>query len=90
LQDFVMSLDDSQPRFRHEKWREVFDNQLKSGPLSLLIAANPLFALPLGEHEGKWEVYLTKEKLWDRINTLSQVATLKGQGREVEYILCLF
>lgn len=42
----------------------------------------PKFSLPLGEHSMKWTVWLSEEALWSRFNTLSQVATLKGEARE--------
>lgn len=77
------SLDDNEPRFRHEKWRKVFDDQLKATPLSLLVAADPLFSLPLGENEESFERWLSKDQIWDRFNTLSQIATLEGENREV-------
>ncbi|KAJ9645090.1 hypothetical protein H2199_003094 [Coniosporium tulheliwenetii] len=82
LKDLIWSLDDNQPRFRHEKWRAVFDDQLRSTPLTITAFANPLFSLPLGEHEEKWTVWLSKEAVWDRFNTLSQIAVLEGEERE--------
>ncbi|EON65043.1 hypothetical protein W97_04278 [Coniosporium apollinis CBS 100218] len=82
LKDLIWSLDDNQPRFRHEKWRAVFDEQLRSTPLTITAFANPLFSLPLGEHEEKWTVWLSKEAVWDRFNTLSQIAVLEGEERE--------
>ncbi|KAF2842724.1 S-adenosyl-L-methionine-dependent methyltransferase [Patellaria atrata CBS 101060] len=80
MRDFTWSLDDSQPRFRHEKWRDCFESQLKSTPLTVTLFANPLFSLPLGEHENKWTVWLTKDALWERYRTLSQVAVLQGEA----------
>ncbi|KAK5173685.1 uncharacterized protein LTR77_002366 [Saxophila tyrrhenica] len=89
LQSLTWSLDDtdSAPRYRHEAWRGVFDQQSKSSPLSLIIASSSeqLFSLPLAETEEKFEVRLTKEELWERYATLSQVANLgeeeKGKVR---------
>lgn len=85
----VWSFDDNQPRFRHQKWRSVFDDQTESNPLSLTTSANPLFALPIGEHVQEWEVWLTKEAVWDRFNTLSQIAILEGEEREVSLSIFL-
>jgi hypothetical protein len=82
LQDLILSFDDNQPRFRHEKWRSVFDSQLSSNPLSLVTSADPLFALPLAENVEKWSVWLTEEALWDRLSTLSQIAVLEGEERD--------
>ncbi|PNS17708.1 hypothetical protein CAC42_3103 [Sphaceloma murrayae] len=82
MQDFIWSLDDNSPRYRHEKWRQVFDQQLESSPLSILTSSQPLFALPLGAHEERWEVLLPKDRIWDRLNTLSQISVLEGKERQ--------
>ncbi|KAG9940990.1 putative 2-heptaprenyl-1,4-naphthoquinone methyltransferase, partial [Aureobasidium melanogenum] len=82
LQDMILSFDDNQPRFRHEKWRSVFDSQLSSNPLSITSSAEPLFALPLAENTEKWSVWLSEEALWDRLSTLSQIAVLEGEERQ--------
>ncbi|GAM83441.1 hypothetical protein ANO11243_014290 [Dothideomycetidae sp. 11243] len=82
MHDFVWSLDDDQPRYRHEKWRKIFDEQLESGPLSIMTSSTPLFALPLGFHEERWEVWLPEDKIWERLNTLSQISVLKGKDKE--------
>lgn len=73
---------DDTPRFREEKWKETFDNQLKSSPLTIQ-TANPLFSLPIGEDHNKFETWLSKEAIWDRYQTLSQIAILKGEELEV-------
>jgi len=83
IQDLTWTFDDNEPRFRHEQWRKVFDDQIKTTPLSLIMAADPMFALPLGEHHERWEVRMSKEKLWERYNTLSQVAIQEGEALEV-------
>ncbi|KAI4799591.1 putative 2-heptaprenyl-1,4-naphthoquinone methyltransferase [Aureobasidium sp. EXF-8846] len=82
LQDLILSFDDNQPRFRHEKWRSVFDSQLSSNPFTLTTSAEPLFSLPLAENVEKWSVWLTEEALWDRFSTLSQIAVLGGEERK--------
>ena len=83
LHDLTWTFDDELPRFRHEKWRQVFDEQIKKTPMSLILPSNQLFSLPLGEHDEKFEVRLSKEKLWERYNTLSHIARLEGAMREV-------
>ena len=75
------------PRARHGQWREVFDEQVKSSPLALLTAGDQLFSLPLGEQKEKWEVWLTKEQVWERYNTLSHVSVLQGEEREVSSLV---
>lgn len=77
--------DDHEPRFRHDKWRNVFENQVSSNPLSASLVGknNPLFSVPLGEKKFKWTVWLDKEALWKRLRTLSHVAVLEGKDLEV-------
>lgn len=82
LQQNTWSLDDGAKRFRHMEWLKVFDEQLKSSPLSIQ-SADPLFSLPLGEHADTWEVWLSKEDVWSRYYTLSHIANLKGEQLEV-------
>ncbi len=78
----MSQFEDSLPRFRHGKWRAVFDEQLRAGPLSIH-TAEPLFTLPLGEHHVPWTVWLPKEAVWERFHTISYVAILKGEKLEV-------
>lgn len=87
--ELIWSFDDAEPRFRHEQWRKVFDEQTNSTPLSLLIANDDqLFSLPLGTHAEPFEVRLPKDKIWDRFSTLSQIAVLEGEEREVRTAIC--
>ena len=58
----------------------MFDNQIKSTPLTITAFASPLFSLPLGEDEVKWTVRLSKENIWKRFSTLSQIAVLEGEA----------
>ena len=81
--DLLWTFEDTAPRYRHEKWRQVFDEQSKASPLSLIVASDQLFSLPLGEQEEKFEVRLPREKVWERYNTLSQISMLEGEQREV-------
>jgi len=83
LRDFVWDLPCDQPRFRHGEWRKVFEDQLKSTPLSITVSADPLFALPLGEDQIKWTVWLSKGNIWKRFRTLGQIAVLEGEALEV-------
>ena len=81
VRDLTWTFDDSLPRFRHERWREVFDDQLKSTPFSIS-AADPLFSLPIGEGSVKFETWLSKDDVWKRYRTLSQIAVLEGEELE--------
>lgn len=76
MQDYIQNLDDNSPRFRHEKWRKIFDEQLESNPLSLSLTSTQLFSLPIGEHDETWETWLPKDKVWNRLDTLSQISVL--------------
>lgn len=83
LRDLIWTFDDERPRFRHERWRQVFDRQTKSTPIFTTKAANPLFSLPIGEEQIPFTVSLSKEDLWKRWRTLSQIAILDGDDLEV-------
>ena len=83
LKEIMWTFDDQEPRFRHEKWRAVFDGQLKSTPFTLQSAAEPIFSLPLGEHIEKWTNWLSKDVVWERFRTISYIARLEGKELEV-------
>ncbi|KAI0168688.1 methyltransferase [Pestalotiopsis sp. NC0098] len=86
LNDFVWSLDDGHSRFRHMKWKEIFEKQAPGNPIQVvkdtLLDHLPKFSLPLGEDSVNWTVWLSEDALWARINTLSQITVLKGEERE--------
>ncbi|KAK7951117.1 MFS-type transporter [Apiospora aurea] len=86
LNDLIWSLDDGLPRFRHQKWKDVFQQQLPGNPLQALADTLtnqlPRFSLPIGEKASKWTVWLTEDALWSRLSTLSQIAVLKGEEKE--------
>ena len=82
LRDITWSFDDDEPRFRHDVWRDVFDEGLKSTPLTIQ-RANPLFSLPLSEEIFRWTAWLAKDALWERYHTLSQIAVLEGEDLKV-------
>ncbi|KAL8971504.1 MAG: hypothetical protein Q9183_001030 [Haloplaca sp. 2 TL-2023] len=77
LKDLMWSYDDQQPRFRHEKWRQVFDKQLSGNPFTIQ-AADPLFTLPIGEGLVEFTHWLQPETIWERFHSLSQIAVLDG------------
>lgn len=85
MHDLTWTFDDHEPRYRHEEWRKVFDEQSKSTPLSLIVAGEQYFSLPIAEETEKFEVRLSKEGLWERYRTLSQIAMLEGEEREVSF-----
>lgn len=87
LNEWIWSIaTDGLPRFRDEAWQNVFADQLKFNPFQILkdslTDGLPRFSLPLGEDSVKWTAWLSEDALWARINTLSQVAILKGGRRE--------
>ena len=75
-------LDDKHPRFRHEQWKGVFQQQLSTTPFTIQ-AADPLFSLPLGEESVKFTYWMSKDAIWKRYSTLSQVAVLDPAEKEV-------
>ncbi len=87
LNDLIYSLPrDSSPRFRDCKWQDVFTNQLERTPASgggPTTEGVPRFSLPLGEDRVPWTVWLAPETLWGRFATLSQVAILEGEAKQL-------
>ncbi len=81
MRDLISTFDDGVARFRNEKWRQVFEDQNATTPLTFQ-SANPLFGLPLGEGSVDFQSSLSKEDLWSRIRTLSQFAVLEGEELE--------
>jgi hypothetical protein len=53
-------------------WIDVFDNQQP-----------PLFTTPICENKTTWTVWLDPKALWDRLRTLSHVAMLQGEEKDV-------
>lgn len=82
IRDITWSFDDNHPRFRHERWREVFDKQLSTTPLRIQ-AAEPLFSLPIGEDSVKFSIWLSRDAIWERYHTLSQISNLEAEQRAV-------
>lgn len=78
MREVVWQFEDDQPRFRHQKWKAVFDEQNRSNPLTLHFA-DPLFGLPIGEDTVPYKIWLSSEAIWSRIQTLSQIAILGGK-----------
>jgi len=82
----MWSMDDGHPRFRHQKFKEVFEAQQESTPLQALIDTFkhrlPMFSLPLGEETIPFTVWLTEDAVWERYLTISYIANSKGEERE--------
>lgn len=88
LKGIISSLDDGHPRFRHMAWKQVFEKQQDTTPLQTLMDTfshhMPMFSLPLGEDTHcTWEVWLNDEALWSRYATLSMIANLEEDRKEM-------
>ncbi|EHY51992.1 hypothetical protein HRR83_003443 [Exophiala dermatitidis] len=70
MRDIIWSFDDNSPRFRHEKWQQVFVDQ------------QSLFKVPLSQDSVEFETWLPKDAVWSRLRTLSQLAILEGEELE--------
>jgi len=81
--DLTWTFDDNEARYRHQQWKKVFEDQSKMTPLSLIIANDQYFALPLGETNEPFEIWLSKDKIWERYSTISFIARQEGEQREV-------
>lgn len=88
MKELTWQFDDGVPRFRHEKWKNVFDDQLGGNPLSIIKATDPMFGLPIGEEKIPFETWLSKEDIWNRYFSLSQVSVLKGEDLDVSTSPC--
>lgn len=86
LKDIVESSEDGLPRFRHGKWKQVFEEQLDSTPLQTLkdtfTQDFPQFSLPLGEDHVSWTVWLSDEAIWNRFGTLSAITVMEPEKKE--------
>ena len=85
LKAIIWSSGNENPRLRHEQWKEVFENQVESTPLTIQ-AADPRFSLPLGIEQITWTHWLKPEAVWERFHTLSQIAVLQGESLEVNQL----
>ena len=81
VRDLTWTFDDHMPRFRHEKWRQVFDEQNQTNSLTMT-TSNTMFGLPLGEKSIEFETWLAKEETWKRYRTISHIAVLEGDELE--------
>ncbi|KAL8997865.1 MAG: hypothetical protein Q9169_002947 [Polycauliona sp. 2 TL-2023] len=77
MKEIMWSYRDQRPRFRHDVWRNVFENQVASSPFTIQ-AADPLFSLPLGEDSVKSIHWLHPDAIWERFRSLSQISVLEG------------
>ena len=84
MKEVMWAFQDDNSRFRHEEWRKVFDERLKSTPFTIQ-SADPLFSLPLGEDSESFTYWLSKDAIWDRFHTISYIAMLEGDNLEVSY-----
>ena len=78
IKEVMWAYDDGHPRYRHDKWRDIFDGQLSSTPFTIL-SADPIFSLPLGEDHTKWTVWLSRDAVWERFHTMSHISVLEGE-----------
>lgn len=71
LKQLILDLPLSGPlRFREDKWSQVFDQGQK------------FFSVPIESQKVQHTTWLTREALWSRVNTLSQVSILEGGDKE--------
>ena len=83
MRELTWTFQDDEARFRHQEWKKVFEDQSRSSPWSLLVAGEQYFALPLGEWEERFEVWMWRRQVWERYATISSVVVLGEEEREV-------
>lgn len=64
---------DNQPRFRDNRWEEVFRNQAANGA--------SYFSTPVETESIPFTVKLSLEALYDRVSTLSHIAVMEGKTK---------
>jgi hypothetical protein len=75
LKQLILGLaPDGTDRFRDNKWRGVFERQARD--------PEALFATPLAEERTPFTAWRSGELLWERVQTLSQVAVLGPVERD--------
>lgn len=82
MKEITWRLGDDHPRFRHEQWKQVFEKQLSTTPFTIQ-SADPLFSLPLGEESVGFIYWMSRDVVWERYSTLSQIAVLEPAEKEV-------
>ncbi|KAK1084323.1 hypothetical protein LTR48_005550 [Friedmanniomyces endolithicus] len=85
MRELTWTFQDDEARFRHQEWKKVFEDQSRSSPWSLLVAGEQYFALPLGEWEERFEVWMGRRQVWERYATISSVVVLGEEEREKTY-----
>lgn len=86
IKDITWLFDDGNPRFRHERWRDVFEKQLVNTPSGTAVT-NQLFSLPLGEDSVSFTIWHSEQAIWKRYCTLSQLAVLGEKELEARHRL---
>ncbi|CAI6341466.1 unnamed protein product [Periconia digitata] len=80
---------DHEPRFRNNAWRDVFTSQVSTTPLTAALVGNDnsLFTLPLGEKSVQWDVWLSEDRLWERVCTLGHFRGLDSGALETSHTI---
>lgn len=78
LKAIIRSLPHPTNLYRDLKWKDVF-----------LPEQQQLFEWPLKEEELAYETRLSREQIWDRFATMSQVASLDGAELQVRRCFCM-
>ncbi|KAI5290573.1 hypothetical protein KEM54_001151 [Ascosphaera aggregata] len=82
LKEIIWSLHDNENRFRHGKWRAVFDRQGQKSPAASGNSRR-LFQYPIEEDAIPFTTHLQKDDVWNRMRTLSHIANSDKEEQEV-------
>lgn len=83
LKEIIWSLSDTENRFRHNKWREVFERQGEKSADASDVAERRLFTYPLEETSVPFVANLPKDDVWNRMRSLSHIANSTAEEQEV-------
>lgn len=70
IRDVVWAMDQKQNGFHVATWPRIFDNQL-------------LFSKPLNSESFRWTVWLSRQEFWARFRTMSFIASLDEDEKDV-------
>ena len=82
LKEIIRLNDVEDARAGHKKWQDLFERPSKA-PGYPKGAAQSLFSVPVENSMILWTVWMSKNDIWNRYKTLSQIASLDAKGQEV-------
>jgi SAM-dependent methyltransferase len=76
IKEHIWQHDDNVPRFRHGKWKAIFN-----------APGQTFFEQPVEEKDVPFTYYADVDALWGRLRTYSQFTNLEGEELQVSFVL---